>query len=85
MDAFKTNVMSKIRATISLINTDLLSYLEDHPKKKPQVLHVAVNKSFKNQLSSCIVSGSQWEYAVIPARRIKNPSMTFLFQLITLW
>jgi hypothetical protein len=33
LDAFKGNVMSKIRATISLINTDLLSYLEDHPQK----------------------------------------------------
>ena len=58
LDAFKGNVTSKIRAIFSLINTDLLLYLEDHSQKKQQVLHVAVNKSFKNHLNSCIVSGS---------------------------
>jgi hypothetical protein len=35
----------------------------ESPTKKPQVLHVAVNKSFKNHLSSCyylIIHNSWW-------------------------
>ena len=47
---------------------------------KLQILHVVLNKSFKNHLSSCEVGGSQWEYALIPAGRIKNHSITFLFK-----